>query len=59
MPVEEPSTASTPDSRRFATATEMLHFAMLVGDTYVDPLEWWDAKWVQDHVEVRLQAPGG
>jgi murein DD-endopeptidase MepM/ murein hydrolase activator NlpD len=36
-----------------------LHFAMLVGDTYVDPLEWWDAKWVQDHVEVRLQAPGG
>ena len=36
-----------------------LHVAMLVGDTYVDPLEWWDAKWVQDHVEVRLQAPGG
>jgi murein DD-endopeptidase MepM/ murein hydrolase activator NlpD len=36
-----------------------LHFAMLVGNTYVDPLEWWDPKWVRDHIEVRLQAPGG
>jgi len=22
-----------------------LHFAILAGDTYVDPVEWWDAKW--------------
>jgi murein DD-endopeptidase MepM/ murein hydrolase activator NlpD len=36
-----------------------LHFALLVGETYVDPLEWWDPKWVREHVEVRLQAPGG
>ena len=27
-----------------------LHFAILVGDTYVDPLEWWDAKWVETHI---------
>jgi murein DD-endopeptidase MepM/ murein hydrolase activator NlpD len=33
-----------------------LHFAILVGGTYVDPLEWWDPKWVQSHVEVRLEA---
>jgi murein DD-endopeptidase MepM/ murein hydrolase activator NlpD len=32
-----------------------LHFAILVGDTYVDPVEWWDAKWVQSHVEAQLQ----
>ena len=31
-----------------------LHFAMLVGDSYVDPKEWWDPKWVRDHVGVRL-----
>jgi murein DD-endopeptidase MepM/ murein hydrolase activator NlpD len=31
-----------------------LHFAMLVGDTYVDPTEWWDAKWVEEKVESRL-----
>ena len=28
-----------------------LHFAVLVGDTYVDPIEWWDPKWVETHVE--------
>jgi murein DD-endopeptidase MepM/ murein hydrolase activator NlpD len=31
-----------------------LHFAILVGDTYVDPVEWWDAKWVETHVEAQL-----
>lgn len=34
-----------------------LHFAVLVGDTYVDPLEWWDPKWVQTHVTSRLSKP--
>ena len=34
-----------------------LHFAVLVGDTYVDPLEWWDAKWVATHVTPRLATP--
>ena len=32
-----------------------LHFAVLVGDTYVDPVEWWDAKWVETHIEDRWQ----
>jgi len=31
-----------------------LHFAVVVGSTYVDPLEWWDAKWVSENVEARL-----
>lgn len=31
-----------------------LHFAMLVGPTYVDPIEWWDPKWVREHVMVKL-----
>jgi murein DD-endopeptidase MepM/ murein hydrolase activator NlpD len=31
-----------------------LHFAMIVGGTYVDPLEWWDPAWVRTHIEARL-----
>ena len=32
-----------------------LHFAILVSGTYVDPQEWWDARWVREHVEERLE----
>ncbi len=32
-----------------------LHFAVLVGDTYVDPLEWWDPKFVSERVTARLR----
>ncbi|MDD9802580.1 MAG: M23 family metallopeptidase [Deltaproteobacteria bacterium] len=32
-----------------------LHFAILVGETYVDPQEWWDAKWLRDFVESALR----
>ncbi|MEM7412261.1 MAG: M23 family metallopeptidase, partial [Myxococcota bacterium] len=35
-----------------------LHFAILVGDTYVDPLEWWDPKWIASHVAPNLPLPG-
>ena len=31
-----------------------LHFAVLVGQTYVDPLEWWDRRWIRDHIASRL-----
>jgi murein DD-endopeptidase MepM/ murein hydrolase activator NlpD len=31
-----------------------LHFAVLVGAVYVDPIEWWDAEWVRTHVKVAL-----
>jgi murein DD-endopeptidase MepM/ murein hydrolase activator NlpD len=29
-----------------------LHFSMVVGGTFVDPLEWWDPKWIKDQVEL-------
>ena len=32
-----------------------LHFAILVGGHYVDPLEWWDAEWVRTHVDRHLE----
>jgi len=32
-----------------------LHFAILVGGSYVDPVEWWDARWVRSHIEIRLE----
>jgi murein DD-endopeptidase MepM/ murein hydrolase activator NlpD len=35
-----------------------LHFAILVGGTYVDPLEWWDPAWMRTHIEARLEPPG-
>lgn len=31
-----------------------LHFAVLVGGVYVDPIEWWDPKWVKSHIRVAL-----
>jgi murein DD-endopeptidase MepM/ murein hydrolase activator NlpD len=34
-----------------------LHFAVLVGETYVNPMEWWDPKWVRSHIDVRLRPP--
>jgi len=35
-----------------------LHFAVLLGEAYVDPIEWWDENWVQTHVLERLGPPG-
>lgn len=32
-----------------------LHFAILVGNHYVNPLEWWDPKWLRSHIGVRLE----
>jgi len=27
-----------------------LHFGMMVQGVFVNPLEWWDQKWIQDHI---------
>ena len=32
-----------------------LHFSVLVGDVYVDPIEWWDPEWVRTHVQTALE----
>ena len=33
-----------------------LHFAMLLDGTFVDPLEWFDPKWIAEHIEGKLGA---
>jgi murein DD-endopeptidase MepM/ murein hydrolase activator NlpD len=33
-----------------------LHFGILLRGVYVDPVEWWDPKWVREHVEDLLAA---
>lgn len=35
-----------------------LHFAVLLGGLPVDPLEWFDAKWIRDHVGAVLPLRG-
>ncbi len=35
-----------------------LHFTMLVGGHPVNPVEWWDAHWIQDRVERKLREAG-
>lgn len=32
-----------------------LHFAMLIHGTFVNPLEWWDAHWIRDNVELKTR----
>jgi len=33
-----------------------LHYAMLLDGNFVDPLEWFDPKWIAEHIEGKLQA---
>ncbi|NVM22463.1 MAG: M23 family metallopeptidase [Desulfobacterales bacterium] len=35
-----------------------LHFAMLIHNTFVNPIEWWDAKWIKHHVAQKLKFVG-
>lgn len=37
-----------------------LHFSMMVGQTFVNPIEWWDASWIANNVTSKLAqaAPG-
>ncbi len=35
-----------------------LHFSVLVGGVFVDPLEWWDPHWIRDNVMSRLREAG-
>ncbi len=39
-------------------AGDHLHFTMLVSGHPVNPVEWWDAHWVQDRVERKLGEAG-
>jgi len=33
-----------------------LHFSMIVQGVHVNPLEWWDPKWIEQHVLSKIQA---
>jgi len=37
-------------------AGDHLHFSVMIHGVHVDPIEWWDAHWIHDHVEARLAA---
>jgi murein DD-endopeptidase MepM/ murein hydrolase activator NlpD len=31
-----------------------LHYGMMVGNKFVNPIEWWDPHWIKDNVEGKL-----
>lgn len=33
-----------------------LHYGILVGGTYVNPIEWWDDKWIENNITSKLKA---
>jgi murein DD-endopeptidase MepM/ murein hydrolase activator NlpD len=37
-------------------AGDHLHFSIMVDGVHVDPVEWWDPKWVADHVVDKMRA---
>ncbi len=32
-----------------------LHFGMMVHDTLVNPIEWWDAHWIKDNITTKMK----
>jgi murein DD-endopeptidase MepM/ murein hydrolase activator NlpD len=35
-----------------------VHFGMQLDGVQIDPKEWWDAHWIQDHIARRVDLPG-
>ena len=35
-----------------------IHFEVLIGGISVTPVEWWDAKWIRDHIDKPLREAG-
>jgi murein DD-endopeptidase MepM/ murein hydrolase activator NlpD len=35
-----------------------IHFAMQLDGVQIDPKEWWDLHWIQDHIAKRVDLPG-
>ncbi len=31
-----------------------LHFGMLIHNTFVNPIEWWDKKWIQNNIIIKI-----
>jgi len=38
-------------------AGDHLHFSILLRGTHVDPVEWWDPKWLQNRVLAQIEQP--
>src|SRR2546423_3696458 len=36
-----------------------IHFSMQLEGIQIDPKEWWDAHWIQDHIAKRVDLPAG
>ena len=36
-----------------------LHFSVMVHGVHVDPVEWWDPKWIEDNVQPKLEGRSG
>ena len=32
-----------------------LHFGVLINNVFVNPLEWWDKKWIQDNILLKIE----
>ena len=41
--------------RRASREATILHFSMQIEGVEVNPVEWWDAHWIKDHVQDRLK----
>ena len=35
-----------------------IRFAVQLDGVQIDPKEWWDAHWIKDHIEKRVDLPG-
>ncbi len=35
-----------------------LHYSVLMSGTFVDPLEWWDASWIQNNITNKIERSG-
>lgn len=35
-----------------------LHYGMMLGGTFVNPIEWWDPHWIRDNVTDKIKAAG-
>jgi murein DD-endopeptidase MepM/ murein hydrolase activator NlpD len=34
-----------------------LHFSMMLNGAFINPIEWLDAKWINEHIEAKLKKP--
>ena len=36
-----------------------LHFSVIVGGVFVNPIEWWDPHWIRDNITIKLESIPG